>query len=225
VVAVKDHLGGIQMSKTIDKQPFMNWIKSDHDSLIADGETDLAAGVFRVAHAIQSGRFDSPEMDHEKAYWAREGLVKHQEQEVQRLRAALEEIADYDVSEKHGYLDEWNEAASFNECQIIARKALSNTVAQEQIKPAAGWYCPTCNQEVPCNHVTFDERHDERAGGCGGYVGEPAQEPIGADRVREYYKSLNPSISYDFDKITGMKNTLELLGITIPGINQREKEE
>lgn len=40
------------------------------------------------------------------------------------LQKALEEIAEYDVSEKHGYRDEWNEAASFNECQDIAKQAL-----------------------------------------------------------------------------------------------------
>jgi len=41
-----------------------------------------------VQEAIQSGAFDAPEMEHINAYWAREGLIKHQEAEVQRLRAA-----------------------------------------------------------------------------------------------------------------------------------------
>lgn len=29
------------------------------------------------------------------------------------------------------------------------------------------WYCPKCREQVHPNHVTFGERHDERAGGCG----------------------------------------------------------
>lgn len=41
-----------------------------------------------IEHEVKSGAFDAPEMEHINAYWAREGLIKHQEAEVQRLRAA-----------------------------------------------------------------------------------------------------------------------------------------
>lgn len=30
----------------------------------------------------------------------------------------------------------------------------------------APWWCPTCNRRVEPLHVTFDERHDPRFGGC-----------------------------------------------------------
>lgn len=33
-----------------------------------------------------------------------------------------------------------------------------------------GWRCTGCGDIVPPEHVTFDERHDERAGGCGAKV-------------------------------------------------------
>lgn len=29
------------------------------------------------------------------------------------------------------------------------------------------WYCGHCRHEVNPRHVTYDERHDERSGGCG----------------------------------------------------------
>lgn len=29
------------------------------------------------------------------------------------------------------------------------------------------WWCPECAEWVPCENVTFEERHDPRAGGCG----------------------------------------------------------
>lgn len=42
----------------------------------------------------------------------------------EKFKKALEEIANYNVDDRHGFVDEWNEAASFNECQQIAQKAL-----------------------------------------------------------------------------------------------------
>ena len=44
--------------------------------------------------------------------------------QIERKDEALKTIADYDAVEHHGYVDEWNEAASFNECKRIAREAL-----------------------------------------------------------------------------------------------------
>jgi hypothetical protein len=29
------------------------------------------------------------------------------------------------------------------------------------------WWCHTCDREVEPQHVTHEEEHDERAGGCG----------------------------------------------------------
>lgn len=39
------------------------------------------------------------------------------------------------------------------------------------------WYCPVCKTSVQWEHVTFDERHDPRAGGCGHHVREQS-EPV-----------------------------------------------
>ena len=41
------------------------------------------------------------------------------------------------------------------------------------------WYCPNCDCEVDGIDVTFEEMHDERAGGCGYRVVEkPAQQGV-----------------------------------------------
>jgi len=32
------------------------------------------------------------------------------------------------------------------------------------------WWCETCHDMIEPEHVTFDERHDARAGGCGNKV-------------------------------------------------------
>jgi len=37
--------------------------------------------------------------------------------------------------------------------------------------PKAEWFCEQCDQVVQPEHVTYDERHDERASGCGLPVG------------------------------------------------------
>ena len=44
--------------------------------------------------------------------------------EVDRLKAALREIAEFDASDENGYVDEWEEAAAFTKCQDIAKNAL-----------------------------------------------------------------------------------------------------
>lgn len=35
-----------------------------------------------------------------------------------------------------------------------------------------GWWCPSCEKWIQNEHVTFDEVHDPRCGGCGGKVGD-----------------------------------------------------
>jgi len=36
--------------------------------------------------------------------------------------------------------------------------------------PDYGWYCPTCERAVQNEHVTYEETHDARSGGCGNSV-------------------------------------------------------
>lgn len=36
--------------------------------------------------------------------------------------------------------------------------------------PDFAWYCPTCDRDVQNEHVTFQETHDPRCGGCGNPV-------------------------------------------------------
>lgn len=40
------------------------------------------------------------------------------------------------------------------------------------VRPDFAWYCPTCERDVQNEHVTFQETHDPRCGGCG-YPVEP----------------------------------------------------
>ena len=70
---------------TVNKQDLLDWLEDE----IRPYHKDLAK---RILREIQSGRFDSPEMEHENSYWAREGLIKHQQAEIERMRAALEEV-------------------------------------------------------------------------------------------------------------------------------------
>jgi len=63
----------------IDKQKLLEWLEQQPPQ-------------YKIIPTIQSGRFDSPKMEHEKAYWAREGLIKHQQTEIDRLRAALGDL-------------------------------------------------------------------------------------------------------------------------------------
>jgi len=41
-------------------------------------------------------------------------------------------------------------------------------MSEPQNRP--GWWCPTCVEQVPPLHVTYEEKHYEEAGGCGGRV-------------------------------------------------------
>ena len=52
--------------------------------------------------------------------------LKKLQEENKKIKEALEEIADYDVAQRHDYVDEWTEAASFTACQNIAQNALNN---------------------------------------------------------------------------------------------------
>ena len=48
--------------------------------------------------------------------------------------------------------------------------------------PDFGWYCPTCERAVQNEHVTFQETHDPRCGGCGNPV-EPIEPNKGVTVV------------------------------------------
>lgn len=52
---------------------------------------------------------------------------------------------------------------------------------QESGEPDDSWWCPDCRESVPPECVTFDERDDERARGCGATVSpdRPSGEPDG----------------------------------------------
>jgi hypothetical protein len=239
------------MSKTIDAEKLLEWLSICEKEALENAEELLHAATFTgkanafsdVIEYVESGRFDSDILENE-IYKGMKQAYYDACNKVGRLRAALERIKGvrkYWTSQNEVGAVNWEmpyatKDEMIDEIESIADVALSNT-AQEPIKPTTGWYCPTCNQEVPCNHVTFDERHDERAGGCGGYVGEEAQEPIGADRVREIYEEWVAEREKPYDpnfpiygpivenRIAQIEEIAHVLGITIPGINQREKEE
>lgn len=46
----------------------------------------------------------------------------------------------------------------------------SPPAAGSAFNPDFGWYCPTCQRAVQNEHVTFQETHDPRCGGCGNAV-------------------------------------------------------
>src|SRR5690349_6622559 len=53
-----------------------------------------------------------------------------------------------------------------------ARSHVDMAAAQaEQTKAVPEWWCPVCKVIVPPDCVTYQERHDVRAGGCGERVG------------------------------------------------------
>lgn len=68
-------------------------------------------------------------------------------------RKAEEPVCDHDWSEAN---TEWSR------CRKCGMGWARNTSP-----PAAEWYCSHCEQVIQPDHVTFDERHDERAQGCG----------------------------------------------------------
>jgi hypothetical protein len=47
--------------------------------------------------------------------------------EIDILKEALIKIAEFDASERNGYLDEWEEAEAFSECREIAMLSLINS--------------------------------------------------------------------------------------------------
>lgn len=50
------------------------------------------------------------------------------------------------------------------------RSGRFNVKEPEPVTPDDEWFCKICNVVVDPLHVTYDERHDERYGGCGNYL-------------------------------------------------------
>jgi len=96
------------MSEYVRKQALVEWLeeaiqrlrgleigfRNDGDEIGARDCRHDVNTLHGVKAKIQSGAFDAPEMEHINAYWAREGLIKHQQEEIQRLRAAINEMRD-----------------------------------------------------------------------------------------------------------------------------------
>lgn len=82
------------------------------------------------------------------------------------------------------------------------------------------WYCETCSVRVPSEHVTYEETHDLRVGGCGQFVfvrevgdrGEPAeQEQNKAGALAEGQSFISSSALPERSSILEMaKKTIEL---------------
>jgi hypothetical protein len=74
------------VSEYLSKKAVLEWfglmhLEYSHNAAVSEF---IESGI----EIFESGAFDAPEMEHINAYWAREGLIKHQEAEIQRLRAA-----------------------------------------------------------------------------------------------------------------------------------------
>lgn len=69
---------------------------------------------------------------------------------------------------------------------LAAPSASASPAAPKTPLDRLPWYCPQCQAGVPSHHVTFEEYHDPRAGGCGYRVGEwPAAPVAGSQQVPE----------------------------------------
>lgn len=76
------------MSEYLSKKAVLEWFGLMH--MEYSHNTAVSEFIESGIEIFESGAFDAPEMEHINAYWAREGLIKHQQEEIQRLRAALE---------------------------------------------------------------------------------------------------------------------------------------
>lgn len=50
--------------------------------------------------------------------------------------------------------------------QICAGQVITNETERRLLR-LGYWWCANCQCYVPASEVTFDEKHDECAGGCG----------------------------------------------------------
>ena len=96
--------------------------------IVPDKERGQAQRLIELSLQMPSNE----RIDQYKQMLAREGVPIAQAyltalDEIERLREALDKIANFDASDQ-GYLDEWKEAAAFNRCQEIARKAMRRAI-------------------------------------------------------------------------------------------------
>ncbi|GIQ63546.1 hypothetical protein PACILC2_21140 [Paenibacillus cisolokensis] len=119
------------MREYLKKKELLKWLDYDPNG-------DCNVSKWQLRNKIQSGAFDAPEMEHINAYRAREGLIKRQQEEVQRLRAALEQIANYERDEYESDL------VVYAKCKRIAIKALSTTepteTQRESLRSEVQWF-------------------------------------------------------------------------------------
>ena len=93
--------------------------------IVPDKERGQAQRLIELSLQMPSNE----RIDQYKQMLAREGVPIVQAyltalDEIERLREALDEIANFDSTPDQGYIDEWAEANAFNMCRDIARKAL-----------------------------------------------------------------------------------------------------
>lgn len=70
------------------------------------------------------------------------------------------------------------------EALLLSLRAANPPAGAERAGEPFDWWCPTCQIGVPPLHVTYQERHDPRVGGCGQVVQskpEPATPAVGED--------------------------------------------
>lgn len=66
-------------------------------------------------------------------------------------KSTLEWIAGYDVRERHGYVDEWSQAASFSECQEKAQETLNNASAVSPLEESLKMIASFVDREIECD--------------------------------------------------------------------------
>jgi len=147
------------MTEYLSKKAVLEWLTEQY--FHGMGEEAWNTAISKLQEKIESGAFDADEMEHINAYWAREGLIKHQQEEIQRLRAALVEIKQLlnENRENDGAFQSWNHMQAWK----VATQALSTTTEQTKVKTcimcgkregvnlstAGRWYCETCTDALP----------------------------------------------------------------------------
>jgi|GEM_PF-4766216 len=122
------------MSEYLIKKAVLEWL---------DDRRYKSPWIESFRDRLESGAFDAPEMEHVNAYWAREGLIKHQQEEIQRLRAALE-MAQSELR--------WGDPTNAIErVERIIDEALSTTSEPTNAAKVKRIECPCCGCEISIN--------------------------------------------------------------------------
>lgn len=80
-----------------------------------------------------------------------------------------------DIEQTLSRLREEEAAESKQNAPAEARCQASPPAGGSAFNSDFAWYCPTCDRDVQNEHVTFQETHDPRCGGCGNPVEPNAQ--------------------------------------------------